>query len=414
MFLSFLRINSPRWYNNIESFEGGAVMRQEFSLTDILLMHFIDGHHRSKLTDYIINSWIETYNKDPREVLSELLSRNILEERANTYKVAPQYRYLLEETSFIYDITQERPKLLDAHKAYLMYENNRNTPKEELLIQMYDDILAYNTDPKKHQQAHARLSELFLESNELNHSENHMHCAQMMDLLLQMESTLITVKTKADVDQVRARFPIKQEFLERYKSVIYTNKRTSNQLREDILLATRQLNWDVQHKEAVASYIVLRAQDDPNAERFLLAHLFRSAKVRNLKSMQYVRKYRLDEKQDDIRVMATERRPVNVRRPIEVPEQRYEMRSYDSQELQTQPLKEKPSNNFLIIFFLIVFFPVGLILMWLGHWRRWVKITISIVYGIGVLNLTSDEEQSSVITDEADYYYEEEYDPFFE
>lgn len=389
-------------------------MRDELSLTDILLMHFIDGHHKSKLSDYVVNDWLVTYNENPREILKDLVNRHIMEERANTYKVALPYRYILDETLFIYEITQERPKLLDASKAYLVYKNNRNTPNEELLIRMYDDILEYNTDPKKHQQAHARLSELFLEINEENHSENHMHCAQMMDILLQMESTLITVKTKADVDQVRARFPIKQEFLERYKSFIYTNKRTPNQLREDILLATRQLNWDVQHKEAVANYIVLRAQDDPNAERYLLAHLFRTAKVRNLKSIQYVRKYRLDERQDNIRVMATEQRPINVRRKIEVPEQRYEMRSYDSQELQAQRRKEKPSNNFLIIFFLIVFFPVGLILMWLSHWRRWVKITISIIYGIGVLNLTSDEEQPSVITDEDDYFYEEEYDPVFE
>lgn len=414
MILSFLRTNSPWWYNKIEVSEGGPVMRNEFSLTDILLMHLIDGHHKSKLTDYIVNDWIETYNEDPREVLTELLNRDVLEERAHTYKVAPPYRYLLDETSFIYDITEERPKLLDAHKAYLVYKNNRNTPKEELLIRMYDDILEFSTDPKKHQQAHARLSELFLDINEMNHSENHMHCAQMMDILLQMESTLVSVKTKADVDQIRARFPVQQTFLERYKSMVYTNKKTAGQLREEILTATRQLNWDQQHKEAVANYIVLRAQDDTNAERYLLAHLFKTAKVRNLRSFQYVRKYRLDERHDDIRVMATTRRPVNLRRPIEKPEQRYEMKPYVSGELHTEPRKEKPSNNFLIIFFLIIFFPVGLILMWLSHWRRWVKITISIIYGVGVLNLTSDDEPQPVITEEVDEFYEEEFDPFFE
>lgn len=404
-------------------------MKELLTLNELLLMHLIDGQHKNILTDAVIRDWKDKYNEDPRDILADLESQHIVEERYDRYSVVDSYRRQFEDTAFIYKITEERPKLLDEHKAYLVYRNNRNMPEEELLIRMYDDILEYNTDPEKHQQAHVRLSELFMQVGESNHSENHMHCAQMLDTLLDMEDTLINVRMKSSVDDIRARFPIPNEFLERYKAFIRVDKRHPHVLRDDILVASRQLKWDPQHREAAANYIVLRAQDDRNAEKYLLAYLFKSAKVYNVETVKYMRKHRLDENNGGMRVMSTERRRVALTRPIEKPETRYEMRDVGERGFgdgrgfddgrgasgsrdvrgsamdsrgpsrtvgQVRPGKrdnsKKGIRTWVIILFLIIFFPVGLIMMWMSHWRTWVKVVISVIYALGIFNVADDDD----------------------
>lgn len=389
-------------------------MRELLTLNELLVMHLIDGEHKHVLTDLMIEEWEARYNESPLDIIQSLKDRHIVDEENNQYQIASQYQRQLHDTQFIFDITQERPKLLDEHKAYLVYRNNRNKPAEELLINMYDDILAYNTNPEKHQQAHVRLSELFLQIGEVNHSENHMHCAQMLETLLQMESTLVDVKMKSDADEIRARFPISNTFLNRYKEIIQVDKRSPLLLRDDILIATRQLKWDRQHLEAAANYIVLRAEEDRNAEQYLLAYLFKSAKIYNVGTIKYMRKHRLEENDGHIQVMSTERRRVQLTRPIEKPQTTYEVNEAPS-DVATErrmPAKEpKKRSNFLIIFFLIVFFPVGLILMWTSHWKRWVKIVITVFYAVGVLGASDDYDSDSYDRqNDSDPYYEEEFD----
>ena len=418
-------------------------MRELLTLNELLIIHLINNRHQSVLSELVIEEWQRNYNEDPLELIESLKSRRIVEEKDEHYFVSPQYDSQIKDTRFIYEITQERPKLLDEHKAYLVYRNNRNTPEEELLIRMYDDILSYNTNPKRHQQAHMRLSELFGQIGEQNHSENHMHCAQMLSTLMQMEETMVDVRMKSSPDEIRARFPIPNDFLQRYQYIIDHEKRSPALLRDDILTATRQLKWDRQHLEAAANYIVLRAEDDRNAEKYLLAYLFKTAKIYNIGTIKYMRKHRLEEDSGRLQVLSTEQRKVHLTRNIEKPETKYQMQEvprrdvnrtddwdddsdYRQSELDKPKKKRKErggSNNFLIIFFLIVFFPVGLILMWTSHWRLWLKIVITVFYAMGINNIGGGDGGDSPDGNFEDTtpVYEEEFndfdradDPFFD
>lgn len=419
------------------------IVRELLTLNELLIIHLINNRHQSVLSELVIEEWQRNYNEDPLELIESLKSRRIVEEKDEHYFVSPQYDSQIKDTRFIYEITQERPKLLDEHKAYLVYRNNRNTPEEELLIRMYDDILSYNTNPKRHQQAHMRLSELFGQIGEQNHSENHMHCAQMLSTLMQMEETMVDVRMKSSPDEIRARFPIPNDFLQRYQYIIDHEKRSPALLRDDILTATRQLKWDRQHLEAAANYIVLRAENDRNAEKYLLAYLFKTAKIYNIGTIKYMRKHRLEEDSGRLQVLSTEQRKVRLTRNIEKPETKYQMQEvprrdvnrtddwdddsdYRQSELDKPKKKRKErggSNNFLIIFFLIVFFPVGLILMWTSHWRLWLKIVITVFYAMGINNIGGGDGGDSPDGNFEDTtpVYEEEFndfdrgdDPFFD
>lgn len=422
----------------------GRYVRELLTLNELLIIHLINNRHRSILNELVIEEWRRNYNEDPLELIESLKSRLILEEKDGQFFIAQQYERQIEDTRFIYEITQERPKLLDEHKAYLVYRNNRNTPEAELLIRMYDDILSYSSNPEHHQQAHTRLSELFAQIGEQNHSENHMHCAQMLTTLLQMEATMVDVKMKSDADEIRARFPISNDFLQRYQYIVDHERRSPALLRDDILTAARQLKWDRQHLEAAANYIALRAEDDRNAEKYLLAYLFKTAKIYNVGTIKYMRKHRLEENGGRLQVLSTEQRKVRLTRNIEKPETKYQMQElprrdvdvprddsdYRQSELDTPKKKSKKkrrrrrrSNNFLIIFFLIVFFPVGLVLMWTSHWRLWLKIMISVFYAMG-LNIFGDDDGGDGGDgnfEDTPPAYEEEFndfdqnnDPFFE
>ncbi|HJE20142.1 MAG TPA: hypothetical protein K8V35_07300, partial [Aliicoccus persicus] len=184
--------------------------------------------------------------------------------------------------------------------------------------------------------------------------------------------------------------------------------------------------------------------DDRNAEKYLLAYLFKTAKIYNVRTIKYMRKHRLEENGGRLQVLSTEQRRVRLTRNIEKPETKYQMQElprrdvdgdrygsdYRQSELDNPKKKSKKkrrrrgrSNNFLIIFFLIVFFPVGLVLMWTSHWRLWLKIVISVFYAMGLNAAGGGDggdggdgnfEDTTPAYEEEFNNFDQDNDPFFE